>query len=291
MNSTHTSLLQRVKVLLMKISPLHLISAIMYRLTRTQSSYLHWFIRAYIRLFKVNMTVAKRSNPKDYQTFNEFFTRDIKAELRPIDQDIQAMISPCDGTILQFGDIEDGTLLQAKGHTYTLLDLFGNNNDVQAFHTGKYMTIYLAPHDYHCVHAPASGQLKTLIYNPGRLMTVAPYALNLVPNLYACNERVLMTFETKLGTIAVVMVGAVNVGSVSVEKIGLIMPRRHASQSQHYGTTVAPIAYDKGEKLAQFNMGSTVILLAAKTHLQWANHLSLHQQLKMGQGIASAHSL
>ncbi len=285
----HTTFLHRLKAWLFLLLPLHLMSAFIYHVTRLQSPYLHWFIRGYIRFFDVDMSIAEKSDPHSYKTFNEFFTRKIKPELRPITQDPTTLANPCDGQILQMGDIEDGTLLQAKGQRYSLKELLGGTDDcAQTFTNGKYITIYLSPRDYHCAHMPVSGQLKTLIYHPGRLVSVAPYTLNIIPSLYARNERVVMLFDTKLGPLALVMVGAVNVGSVSVQKIGLIMPQRHAIQRTDYGATPKQqaISFERGEEVANFNMGSTAILLTANPDLAWAEDCRTDKQVQMGQAIA-----
>ena len=287
----YISLIHKIKAYLFLCLPLHLVSSFIFFLTRIESRWLPYFINAYIRFFEVDMSLSEKPNPADYKTFNEFFIRKLKPELRPVSKDPATLISPCDGTILQYGDIEAGTMLQAKGMTYTVKELFGQANDCAAhFSQGKYMTIYLAPKDYHRVHMPATGQLQTLIHNPGRLISVAPYTLKFIRSLYAQNERVILQFETKLGTLALIMVGAVNVGSISVRKIGLITPRRHAAQRFDYAptrnSTRKHSPTKRGEEVANFNMGSTVILLTSNQKLSWGAECFTEKKVLMGQEIA-----
>ena len=292
LTNSRLTLWERVKVAVFLWSPHHLVSRLIYFLTRLETRRKDPVVRWYIRRFKVNMSETARTDPSDYLSFNEFFTRTLRQGARPVCDDPRTLASACDGTMLEHGNIEEGTLLQAKGQAYTLPRLFAETSSCtdsfsQAFSRGRYSTIYLAPGDYHRVHMPTDGQLVQMIHVPGRLFSVAPYALKRIPNLYTRNERVICIFETALGLIAVIMIGALNVGCIETVWHGLVTPLSHrASRIDYARQKPDPVYLKRGDEMGHFNLGSTVILLAANTALQWNPSCAIGTTVRMGEEIA-----
>ena len=169
----------------------------------------NWAIRFFIWHYDVNMQEALEENPNNYSTFNAFFTRFLKPNVRPICRKQNAIISPADGKISQFGLINEGRLIQAKGHYFNLHDLLGADDSLtQLFLDGNFATFYLSPKDYHRVHMPLTGTLKEMIYVPGKLFSVNDNASQTIPQLFSRNERVICLFETAAGSMAVILIGA-----------------------------------------------------------------------------------
>ena len=279
--------LRSLKLGLLRSLPNHWISRITFWLTRLRSPLARHAIRLFIRLYKVDMDEAQQTDPQAYSHFNAFFTRALKADARPIIGDSQAIACPADGTISQLGTIKDGRIIQAKNHDYSVLELFaGSNQRAAPFHQGKFCTIYLSPRDYHRVHMPVAGQLREMIYVPGRLLTVSTLATQTIPRLFARNERVVSVFETERGPMAVVLVGALNVGAIETAWAGPITPPRgNRVYSIDYANTDHPVRLDRGQELGRFNMGSTVIVLFPRDVVSWATHLGAESPVKMGQSL------
>jgi phosphatidylserine decarboxylase len=269
--------------------PHHLLSSLMYRLTRIESpAFKNTLIRKFIGLYGVEMAEAMEPDPSRYRSFNDFFTRALQPDARPVSQDEHNIVCPADGVLSQAGDIEDGYLFQAKGHDYALLDLLGGDMPwSRRFEEGSFATIYLSPKDYHRVHMPYSGTLKKMIHVPGRLFSVNDTTTRRVPGLFARNERVICLFETDLGPMAVILVGAIFVASIETVWAGVITPVSRQVRRWDYppDQPEAPIRLDRGEELGRFNMGSTVILLFAKDRVDWSEELEAGQAVKMGQGL------
>ena len=253
-------------VYLQKILPLHAISRLTGHLCQWKAGFLkNLFILYFIHHYGVNIDEIKAFDPKHYANFNEFFTRELKPGVRPIAENLQAVVSPCDGVISELGEIKDLQLLQAKGHYYQLQDLLGGETELaERFKQGYFMTIYLAPKDYHRVHMPLSGKLEQMIHVPGKLYSVNPATVAAIPNLFAMNERVINIFDTSVGSMAVILVGATNVGSIETVWHGVVTPpARKTIQQWDYETQA--IELKKGDEMGRFNMGSTVIILFAAT--------------------------
>lgn len=286
------TLWERIKGYAFRLFPHHWLSRLTYYLTRIETPLKDPLVRAYIRFFKVNMQEAEAPHAEDYASFNHFFTRALRPDARTLRDEPGMLISPCDGTVAQIGDVADGTLLQAKGRTYRVEELLGGGHprareDARAFATGKFCTIYLAPGDYHRVHAPADLQLKTMIHVPGRLFSVADYALKVIPKLYARNERVASVFESDVGRIAVVMVGALNVGSIETVWSGQVTPAALAVARRDYSGAEPPpeVRLKRGEELGRFNMGSCVIVLADNPKLSWNPAHTPGRRVRMGEEL------
>ncbi|TXH70750.1 MAG: phosphatidylserine decarboxylase [Thiothrix sp.] len=263
--------------------PHHAISRLVYRLTRLESKWTQPAIRQFIKAFKVNMSEAEQPEPSAYKTFNAFFTRSLKPELRPIATGARVLASPVDGKISQVDVIRSGRIFQAKGFDYSVLELLGGDAARAApFLEGQFTTIYLSPRDYHRIHMPLAGQLLEQVYVPGRLFSVAGHTVRTIPRLFARNERVVAIFETEFGKMALVLVGAINVAAIETVWAGLITPPNQAKiRVEHY----PQINLAKGAEMGRFNMGSTVIVLLEKGNWNWGK-TQADQMVKMGMQLA-----
>lgn len=264
--------------------PHHAISRIIFKLTRIKSPLVPKAIMMFSNAFKVNLDEAVNPDPKSYDTFNEFFTRALKPELRPVSS--SKICSPVDGTISQSGNIVDGMLMQAKGINYNLEQLVGGNPDrANLYKNGQYITIYLSPKDYHRIHMPCTGKLVEQTHIPGRLFSVAKHTVNTIKGIFARNERVIATFDTDYGPMAMILVGAINVAAIETVWAGLITPPKgEAITSKNYRTK--DITLEKGEEMGRFNMGSTVILLFAEGAPGLSEELEVDQRLVMGEALS-----
>jgi phosphatidylserine decarboxylase len=288
MNENRPRWHHRAYVGLQYLLPHHLLSALMFRLTRVGWRPLRSVsIRTFIRLFGVDMDEALERDPDAYATFNAFFTRALRPGTRPIASEPNALLCPADGALSQLGAIAEGSLVQAKGLDYSLLELLGGHEDLAGrFAGGSFATVYLSPGDYHRVHMPAAGRLRQMLHIPGRLFSVNRVTTARVPRLFTRNERVVCLFEGEAGPFAVVLVGAIFVGSMETVWAGQVTPTRtRLPASQTYSGGDAP-ALAAGEELGRFNMGSTVILLLAPgAAVEWEPGLAPGGPVRMGQPL------
>lgn len=268
------------------ILPHHFISRLVFRLTRIQCpTVVPGAIRLFSDIFKVNLAEAVNPDPESYKTFNAFFTRPLKPELRPLAEGANVLASPVDGRISQMGKIEEGRIFQAKGHYYSALELLGGDEKRAApFMNGQFMTIYLSPRDYHRIHMPLSGSLTEQVYVPGRLFSVAGHTARTIPRLFARNERVVAMFDTEFGKLAMVLVGAINVAAIETVWDGLVTPPQGWGVKRQ---TFPDVVLEKGAEMGRFNMGSTVILLLENADMQWEKALAEDKPLKLGEHLAS----
>lgn len=264
--------------------PHHFISRIVFKLTRIKSPLVPRVIKIFSNAFKVDLNEAINPDPNSYSTFNEFFTRALKPELRPLAN--AKIISPVDGTISQFGDIKNGLVLQAKGIDYSLDKLLGNNkNRTAKYENGQFITIYLSPRDYHRIHMPCSGTLIEQTHVPGRLFSVAQHTVNTVKGIFARNERVIASFDTEHGPMAMILVGAINVAAIETVWHGLVTPPKGETvTSKNYNGK--DIVIEKGKEMGRFNMGSTVILLFENGAPRLKDSLQVDQSLKLGEALS-----
>lgn len=264
--------------------PHHAISRVVYKLTRIESSLVTPAIKAFSKAFGVNLEEAQNSDPASYASFNAFFTREIKSELRPIADAV--IVSPVDGTVSQSGPIREGKIFQAKGQDYTVQELLACSNDeAQRFAQGQFATIYLSPKDYHRMHMPFKGDLCEQVHIPGRLFSVAPHTVKTVPRIFARNERVVANFDTEFGRMAMVLVGAINVAAIETVWDGLVTPPKgKAISRKNYQT--GDVVLDKGQEMGRFNMGSTVIIVMESQEPALSTELIEGLPLKMGQAIS-----
>ncbi|TPW12301.1 MAG: Phosphatidylserine decarboxylase, partial [Halothiobacillaceae bacterium] len=253
-----------------------------------------WQIRLVIKRFNVDMSIAEKSDPNDFASFNHFFTRTLKPEARPIVSGVKEIACPVDGAISQIGEIVDGKIFQAKKHQFNLIDLLGGSRErAHPFQGGSFTTIYLSPRDYHRIHMPATGELLEMVHVPGRLFSVSPRTTENVPALFARNERVVALFNTEYGPMAMILVGALFVGSMDTVWAGNVAPRQDKRvrvwDYRYRHDAIQPIILKRGEEMGRFNMGSTVILLFGPQAIHWAKELRANSQVKMGQLLAKGY--
>ena len=266
--------------------PQHGLSRLILAATRVRAPWFkNWLIRGFLKLYAVDMNEAAESDPYRYGSFNEFFTRALKDHARPIADAHDAIACPVDGRISEAGTIDRDRLLQAKGRYYRLGDLLASQPWASRFEGGSFATIYLAPFNYHRVHMPLRGELRETVYVPGRLFSVNGVTAQHVPGLFARNERVLTLFDTAFGQFALVLVGALNVGSMATVWAGDITP---AARRRVTRLTAVPTLLDKGAELGRFNMGSTVILLFEPNRARWRSDVHAGRVVRLGQSLGSA---
>jgi phosphatidylserine decarboxylase len=284
----------RAFVALQHLLPQHGISRLVLRATRsTNPAFKNALIKLFVRGFKPDMTDAVETVPTNYASFNEFFTRSLRAGTRPLDTDPLAIVSPVDGTVSEAGPLTADRLLQSKGHDYTLRALLaGNPAWERSFTGGSFATIYLAPYNYHRIHMALAGELREAFYVPGKLFSVNRTTAQLVPGLFARNERVFCGFDAGGMPWAIVLVGALNVGSMATVWHGDVTPRKYRDEVAALPVTdaIAPATLAKGDEMARFNMGSTVILLFPPGTAEWANTLIAGRTLRMGERIGTLRS-
>ncbi len=278
---------EKFKGFLFRLLPHHSVSRITYWCTRQRSPLVKSAINSFIKFFNVDMRDAKVEDIQHYKTFNDFFTRELRADSRPIDSDPKSIVCPCDGTISMLGPIQEHTLIQAKNKYFSLSDFCTPAcKYINHFADGSFFTIYLSPRVYHRVHMPCDARLLEMIYVPGRLFSVAPYAPKTIDKLYARNERVVSIFSVKHGYMAVVMVGAVNVAAIETRWAGLITPPRLSSPLHYdYQSNEQVIELQKGQHMGTFNMGSTVVLLLSNNFATLLQQSQNEQEVRMGQAI------
>jgi phosphatidylserine decarboxylase len=265
------------------VLPQHALSRLILRATRVRAPWFkNWLIRGFLKLYAIDMTDAVQADPLSFASFNEFFTRALKGGTRPIAPGPKEIACPVDGTISEAGLIEGDKLLQAKGRDYTLSELLAAQSWARHFDGGSFATIYLAPFNYHRIHMPLRGVLRETVYVPGRLFSVNAATAAQVPRLFARNERVLTLFDTACGEVAVVLVGALNVGSMATVWGGDITP-----VARRVVTTLPPqaVTLDKGAELGRFNMGSTVILLFQAGRARWHAETRAGATVRLGQSL------
>ncbi len=283
------ALRSRAFVTLQYLLPQHAVTALVHRLTRSQMPWLRrLLIRGFSWLYAVDLADAAQRDADAYHSFNEFFTRGLAPGARRLPTAARAIASPCDGTVSERGTISGERLLQAqlraKSRWYTLGELLGEESEAHDFAGGEFATIYLAPYNYHRVHMPLDGRLTGLRYLPGRLFSVSTATAALIPRLYARNERVVCRFATAAGPLAVVFVGALNVGSIAIVGFGDLTPARPRAARAFAVPTPAP-AFARGEELGRFNMGSTIIVLLPRGAGRWAREFVPGATVRMGAPI------
>lgn len=277
-----------IKTYSLYVLPHHALTRVVFWLTRQHSAMTPAVIRWFAKKFNVEMQDAIDADLLSYPTFNEFFTRPLKPEARPIAPASDAIACPADGRISAVGDINDARVFQAKGIDYSLLSLLGGDGEAtERLGNGRFVTIYLSPRDYHRLHMPLSGKLIKQTHVPGRLFSVGPHTVRALPDLFTRNERVIAQFETEHGLMALVLVGAMNVAAIETVWHGLVTPpQRSAITHENYSanTTSDAIHLDKGAEMGRFNMGSTIIVLLENPS-QWLSDMQSGDAVRMGQLI------
>ena len=265
--------------LLQFLIPQHLLSKLMFRFARIQTPWIkNTFTSWFVSTYKVNLKEAKLQDINEYKHFNDFFTRALKADSRPISD--SKVVSPVDGVVSQFGSIEESLIVQAKGKKFSVEALLADQSKKDLY--TSFATIYLSPKDYHRIHMPLDGSLKSMKYIPGKLFSVNQNTVNNIDQVFARNERLVCYFDTEFGEIALVMVGAIFVGSMETSWEGQITPPYNNSVKA-FDYSSSQIKLSKGEELGRFNMGSTVILLLP--HDSPNMNIESNKTLKMGQSL------
>lgn len=280
--------MSRLFILLQYLIPHHALSRTVAWLARRRLL-TRWLIRAFVHRYGVDLSEAAQARIEDYESFNDFFTRRLKAGARPIAAGPGMVVCPADGNVSQLGAIIESQLLQAKGKLYSLEDLLGGDEALaRRFHNGSFATIYLAPRDYHRVHMPLTATLEQTIYVPGRLFSVNPVTTEAVPGLFTRNERLVCLFDSAAGPLAVILVGAMIVAGIEVVWSGQVCPRPgpRRTVSTHFRDNSEPVRLETGAELGLFRMGSTVIVLFGAEAITLDKSLAAGDKVSMGQRLA-----
>jgi phosphatidylserine decarboxylase len=281
-------MLSRLFAILQYLLPKFLLTSLVYRVARIrQPAIKNALISGFLKLYDVDIDEVRLKVPDDFVTFNDFFVRELAPRARIVDANPLSIAAPVDGTVSQAGLMRGDRLLQAKGIDYTLDDLLATDLDkAREFDGGAFATIYLAPYNYHRVHAPLAGELVAAHYVPGDLFSVNNATAAHVPGLFRRNERLNLHFATAHGPVALILVGALNVGSISTPWTGEIRPRSSGVVESLDLTTFA-CDVRKGDLLGWFNMGSTVIVLLPKDTCTWLVGFDSGAMTRMGEAIGT----
>ncbi|MDH5455516.1 MAG: archaetidylserine decarboxylase [Gammaproteobacteria bacterium] len=278
-------------VLLQYLLPRHWLTALIWRIARIRhTGTKNFLITKFSSAFDVALDEVKLDVPDAFATFNDFFIRELHDEARPVDDDADSIASPVDGTVSFAGPIRGDSIFQAKGIDYSLGDLLATDiEEAEHYVDGSFATIYLAPYNYHRVHAPVASELVAARYVPGDLFSVNEATVASLAGLFRRNERLVMHLRTEFGPAVLIFVGALNVGSISTPWTGEIRPRK-AGVVDALDLSRHPTSVKKGDLLGWFNMGSTVILLLPKGVCAWNDDLKPGKTLKMGVAIGELKS-
>ncbi|MEP4486957.1 MAG: archaetidylserine decarboxylase [Halioglobus sp.] len=274
-------------IFLQHVVPQHLLSRLMGYLAELRHPLWlkNWVIRTFVGHFRVDMTEAAEPDTDAYSHFNAFFTRALKEGARPIAD--APIVCPADGAVSQLGEIEGGRIFQAKGQHFSTAELLGG--DVEraiAFKDGDFATIYLSPRDYHRVHMPIAGTLTATCYIPGELFSVNGTTAENVDRLFARNERLVCYFDTEVGPMAMILVGAMIVAGIETVWSGQVAPPPATPDLRDYTAAPEPIRLDKGEEMGRFKLGSTVILLFGEDAIDWQEHYQAGTTTRLGEAMA-----
>jgi phosphatidylserine decarboxylase len=275
-----------IKVLPQYALPQHTLSKLMSYITHSENKILkNWCINTVIKHYGVNMAEAKNQHIDSFKSFNHFFTRELKPDARPLTTEKYSVACPADGSVSQAGKIKDGNIFQAKGMSFSTIDLLGGDESrAKPFEDGAFATIYLSPKDYHRLHMPLTGILREMVHIPGKLFSVNTTTTRSVPGLFARNERVAAIFDTEAGPMALVLVGAIFVSSVETVWHGVVTPpTTNSVQKWHYDQK--SIRLNKGEEMGRFNMGSTIIVLFGKDKVRWESQFKADKTVNLGEKI------
>jgi phosphatidylserine decarboxylase len=281
---------EKLSVALQHLVPQHALSRLIARLAnseniRIKNTFITWFVKRY----QVDMSLAEEEDPLAYACFNDFFTRALKPGIRPICTDKNAVVCPADGAISQIGNITQGRIFQAKGQDYTTQELLGGDKKLaQEFADGHFATVYLSPKDYHRVHMPYAGKLRCMISIPGDLFSVNTATASRVPRLFSRNERAVAIFDTDIGPMAIVLVGAMIVAGIETVWDGAVAP----IVDREIQTSLYPyqsITLEKGDEMGRFRLGSTAIILFAKNKIKWSAQFSAGSATTVGAKLGTRH--
>ncbi|NNH34452.1 phosphatidylserine decarboxylase [Acinetobacter sp. NIPH 2377] len=263
-----------------RVVPQHQLSRVVGKLAASENPIVkNTVIQAFKAQYGIDMSIAEQSNALKYKSFNEFFTRSLKDGVRAIDSSPNSIVSPADGAISQLGKIEDGDIFQAKGQSFSVEKLIADPQLAEPFKNGQFATVYLSPKDYHRVHMPFAGTLTETLYVPGELFSVNQTTAENIPGLFARNERMVCLFDTELGRMAVVLVGAMIVAGIETVATGKVKPTGRLELNQHN------LFLEKGAELGRFYLGSTAVILFEQDKIQWDAMFKANSVVVMGEAL------
>jgi phosphatidylserine decarboxylase len=280
----------RLFAALQHVLPKQLLSRLIYSVARSEAAWVrNTFLRIFLRNYRLEMSEAAEPDPYAYRSFNHFFTRALRPDARPIASDPAVVVSPVDGTVSQCGELQQDSILQAKGRYYSVVELLGGDEQAaSAYRNGSFACIYLAPYNYHRIHVPCEATVRGNLYVPGDLFSVNAATVRAVPRVFARNERLVCDFDTPLGRMAVILVGALFVGSIETVHCGEVNPPPRRRKAPQPIATGVGHRYARGEELGRFNMGSTVVLLFERGRIAWDASLAAGAAVRLGRAIARA---
>lgn len=278
--SSKKLLLDRLFIETQKLLPQHRLSRLIGKVAASEHPVLKTAaIYGFKQKYGIDLSIAEFEQAHKYASFNDFFTRALKSDVRPIDQEATHIVSPADGAVSQLGKIVKGEIFQAKGQHFSAEQLIADVQLAKPFEDGEFVTVYLSPKDYHRVHMPFAGTLTETLYVPGELYSVNQVTAEHVPGLFARNERMVCLFDTALGRMAVVLVGAMIVAGIETVATGKVKPNGRIEVQQHQ------LQLEKGAELGRFYLGSTAIVLFEKDKVQWNDALKAADHVVMGRQI------
>ena len=263
-----------------RVVPQHQLSRVVGRVAASENPIVkNAVITAFKAQYGIDMSIAEQSNALKFKSFNEFFTRALKEGVRDIDTDVTSIVSPADGAISQLGPIVEGDIFQAKGQKFTVDNLIADPQLAEPFKNGQFATVYLSPKDYHRVHMPFAGTLTETLYVPGELFSVNQTTAENIPGLFARNERMVCLFDTEIGRMAVVLVGAMIVAGIETVATGKVKPTGRVELQHHQ------LQLDKGAELGRFYLGSTVVVLFEQDKMVWEEQFKANSAVVMGERL------
>jgi len=267
---------------LQSLLPQRLLCQIFGRLAESSNPFIRKPLIGLFRLaYRIDMGDYSRTKSSEYDSFNDFFTRQIKPEIRPISS--RGIVSPADGTFSCLGRADTSRLLQAKNRWFSVDELLAEGADPARYADSHYAIIYLAPANYHRVHVPLDSQLESLTYVPGKQFSVNKVSSQHIPDIYARNERLIAEFSSSQGNYCLIMVGALLVAGMSTVATG---PIRRLTTVTELPLPQERCFFKKGEEFGAFQMGSTVILLFESQTIQWKENAAEGRKIHFGEAIA-----
>ena len=278
--SITSRLKQQLFIQAQKVVPQHRLSRVVGKIAASENPVVKTaVISAFKAKYGIDMSIAEQTNALKFKSFNDFFTRGLRTGVRAVDADQGSIVSPADGAISQLGKIENGDVFQAKGQKFTVENLIADPQLAQPFKNGEFATVYLSPRDYHRVHMPFAGTLTETLYVPGELFSVNQTTAENIPGLFARNERMVCLFDTELGRMAVVLVGAMIVAGIETVATGKVKPSGRIELNQHN------LFLEKGAELGRFYLGSTAVILFEKNKMQWDEKFKANSTVLMGEAL------
>ncbi|WP_180130199.1 archaetidylserine decarboxylase [Acinetobacter sp. YH12072] len=278
--SITSRLKQQLFIQAQKVVPQHRLSRVVGKIAASENPIVKTaVIAAFKTKYGIDMSIAEQTNALKFKSFNDFFTRGLRTGVRAVDADSTAIVSPADGAISQLGKIENGDVFQAKGQKFTVENLIADPQLAEPFKNGEFATVYLSPRDYHRVHMPFAGTLTETLYVPGELFSVNQTTAANIPGLFARNERMVCLFDTELGRMAVVLVGAMIVAGIETVATGKVKPSGRIELNQHN------LFLEKGAELGRFYLGSTAVILFEENKMQWDEKFKANSTVLMGEAL------